>query len=126
MGANERSRHWAKGNEDGRYWREEGSPVRPFLRQGSDGEEGKKESTSPPPPRRKGPPLPNTKRKNPGAKEFREARANHDGVSPLTVELRDEDGTLTGTKTFYLPFAKVDLETDYARAWGIFQCRSGG
>jgi hypothetical protein len=45
--------------------------------------------------------IPNTARKNQGAKEFREAREQCDGHSPLTVSWQIDNGLQTVTKTFY-------------------------
>ncbi len=63
--------------------------------------------------------IPNTKRKNLGAKEFREALKDWDGESPLTVSWEIDNGL----KTFYPPFTGVDREADYARAYEVFQKR---
>ena len=69
----------------------------------------------------KGRHIPNTTRKNPGAKEFREARDNWDGKSPIKVSWEIDNGLKTVTKTFYPPFTKVDRETDYERAYHFFK-----
>jgi len=71
----------------------------------------------------KGRHIPNTARKNPGAKEFREARETWDQTSPLTVSWTIDDGLKEVTKTFYPPFEKVDREADYAKAWEVFTQR---
>jgi hypothetical protein len=70
--------------------------------------------------------LPNTVRKDPGAKELREARKTHDGVLPLTVSWRVDNGLTTVTKTFHPPFTRVDREEDYRRAWAAFTARFDG
>ena len=74
--------------------------------------------------------VPNTKRKNQGAKEFRDAHENwklETGNSklPLTVSWEIDDGNQTVTKTFYPPFTKVDREADYQRAYRVFKERYG-
>jgi hypothetical protein len=71
----------------------------------------------------KGRRLPNTVRKDPGAKELREARKSHDGALPLTVSWRVDNGLATVTKTFHPPFTGVDREGDYRRAWAAFIVR---
>ena len=67
--------------------------------------------------------IPNTARKNQGAKEFRDARDAWDGHSPLTVSWPIDNGLRTVTKTFYPPFSKVDREADYTRAYEVFKER---
>ncbi|WP_051340452.1 hypothetical protein [Azospirillum halopraeferens] len=69
--------------------------------------------------------LPNTVRKDAGAKELRAARQGHDGVSPITVSWPVDNGNATVTKTFHPPFTKVDREDDYRRAWAAFEARFG-
>jgi hypothetical protein len=71
----------------------------------------------------KGNRIPNTKRKNPGAKEFREALKNWDGESPLFVSWEIDNGLQTVTKTFYPPFEGVDREKDYEIAYNEFKRR---
>jgi hypothetical protein len=73
----------------------------------------------------KGRRLPNTARKDPGAKELREARKSHDDSSSLTVSWKIDNGLATVTKTFHPPFTKVDREDDYRRAWASFAARYG-
>ena len=67
--------------------------------------------------------LPNTVRKDPGAKELRTARVGHDGSSPITISWPVDGGNATVAKTFYPPFTKVDREDDYRRAWAAFEAR---
>lgn len=67
--------------------------------------------------------IPNTKRKNQGARQFRDALDSWDNKSPLTVSWTVDDGKRTVTKTFYPPFTKVDREADYALAYETFQQR---
>ncbi|MEH2548689.1 hypothetical protein V1283_005334 [Bradyrhizobium sp. AZCC 2262] len=67
--------------------------------------------------------LPNTVRKDPGAKELRDARKTHDGTSPLTISWKVDNGLATVTKTFHPPFTKVHREEDYRRAWASFTAR---
>lgn len=71
----------------------------------------------------KGNKVPNSSRKESGAKEVREARKDWDGKSPLTVSWEIDDGRETVTKTFYPPFTKVNREEDYRIAYEEFQRR---
>lgn len=67
--------------------------------------------------------LPNTTRKDPGAKELREALKNHDSVSPVTVSWEIDNGNTTVTKTFVPPFKHVDRIEDYRTAYRVFSER---
>jgi len=69
--------------------------------------------------------LPNTARKQAGGKELRTARADHDGMSPLTVSWEIDNGNQTVTKTFYPPFSHVDRIEDYRTAYRVFSERLG-
>ena len=69
--------------------------------------------------------LPNTARKDAGGKELREARADHDGTSPLTVSWEIDNGNQTVTRTFYPPFRHVDRIEDYRTAYRVFAERLG-
>lgn len=73
----------------------------------------------------KGRRLPNTTRKDPGAKELREALKNHDGKSPVEVSWEIDNGNQTVTKTFYPPFQHVDRIEDYKVAYSVFKERLG-
>jgi hypothetical protein len=69
--------------------------------------------------------LPNTARKDAGAKELRSARDSWDGSTPLTVTWHIDNGQKQVTKTFHPPFTAVDREGDYERAWMMFEGRLG-
>ncbi|NEX19871.1 hypothetical protein G3480_06005 [Thiorhodococcus mannitoliphagus] len=69
--------------------------------------------------------LPNTTRKDPGAKELREALTHHDGTTPVTVSWTIDNGNQTRTRTFHPPFVPVDRIDDYRRAWAVFTERLG-
>lgn len=69
--------------------------------------------------------LPNTTRKDAGAKELREALKNHDGESPITVSWQIDNGLQTVTKTFCPPFKHVDRIEDYKIAYRVFSERLG-
>lgn len=67
--------------------------------------------------------LPNTGRKDAGAKELREARKEQGNANPITVSWPIDNGNSTVTKTFHPPFTHVDREQDYADAWQKFSQR---
>ncbi len=69
--------------------------------------------------------LPNTTRKDAGAKELREALKSHDDISPITVSWEIDNGNQTVTKTFYPPFMHVDRIEDYKTAYRVFSERLG-
>ena len=69
--------------------------------------------------------LPSITRKDAGAKELREARKNHDGISPVTVSWEIDNGNQTITKTFYPPFKHVDRIEEYKTAYRVFSERLG-
>ena len=79
--------------------------------------------------------IPNTARKNPGAKEFRAALAEwkeaggdplDPGAPPLEVSWQIDNGLQAVTKTYYPPFTPVDREADYEHALRVFEQRLGG
>ena len=67
--------------------------------------------------------LPNTTRKDPGGKEVRDARKAHDGIAPLTVSWKIDNGRSVVTRTFHPPFTRVEREEDYRRTWTAFAAR---
>ena len=69
--------------------------------------------------------LPNTTRKDAGAKELLDALSNHDDTSPVTVTWPIDNGNRSLTKTFYPPFTHVDRVEDYGRAFDVFESRLG-
>lgn len=69
--------------------------------------------------------IPNTRRKNQGAREFRAALDGWDGTSPLTVSWPVDNGRHMVSKTYYPPFAGVDREAEYARAFAHFRAVPG-
>jgi hypothetical protein len=73
----------------------------------------------------KGRHIPNTARKNPGAKEFRDALTHWNGQNPITVTWPIDNGNATVTQTFYPPFTGVDREAEYAKAFEVFAKRYG-
>lgn len=73
----------------------------------------------------KGHRLPNTTRKDPGAKELREILKSHDGDSAVTVCWEIDNGNQKVTNTFYPPFTHVDRIEDYRVAYSIFKERLG-
>lgn len=73
----------------------------------------------------KGRRLPNTTRKDAGAKELREALKKYDGISPVTISWEIDNGNQTVTKTFYPPFRHVDRIEDYKTAYRVFGERLG-
>ncbi len=73
----------------------------------------------------KGRRLPNTARKDAGAKELRDALHNHDGISPVTVSWDIDNGNQSVTKTFHPPFRHVDRIEDYKTAYRVFSERLG-
>ncbi|GBO87325.1 N-6 DNA methylase [Marinobacter salsuginis] len=69
--------------------------------------------------------LPNTTRKEPGAKELFQLLSNSDDTSPVTVSWEIDNGNQTVTKTFYPPFSNVDRIEDYRTAYRVFSERLG-
>lgn len=81
--------------------------------------------------------LPTTTRKDPGAKElrdalkgllpsldFREAALTYSG-DPITVSWPIDHGRSTVTRTFHQPFTPVDREDDYRVAYEFFKAMAG-
>ena len=68
--------------------------------------------------------LPNTTRKEAGAKEVRELLEKNDGVAPITVSWDIDNGIQKMTQTFYPPFQNVDRIVDYKAVYGSFEGRS--
>ncbi|MFH1138028.1 MAG: hypothetical protein V1816_18310 [Pseudomonadota bacterium] len=68
--------------------------------------------------------IPNTSRKNQGAKEFRAALETWDQESPLTVSWLIDNDEQAVTRTFHPPFTGVDREEDYRRAFLFFKARA--
>jgi hypothetical protein len=58
-----------------------------------------------------------------GAKELREALANHDGRCPVTVSWEIDNGNQVVTKTSHFPFTPVDRIADYDLAFRVFNGR---
>ena len=73
----------------------------------------------------KGQHVPNTVRKNRGAREVRDSLEDWSGNDAVTVSWDLDNGRTTVTKTFYPPFTKVDREADYARAYEVLKQRHG-
>jgi hypothetical protein len=73
----------------------------------------------------KGRRLPNTTRKDAGAKELREELIDHDGNTFVTVNWEIDNGNQAVTKTFYPPFKHVDRIEDYKTAYRVFSARLG-
>jgi hypothetical protein len=69
--------------------------------------------------------LPNTTRKDAGAKELRDSLANHDGKTPVTVSWEIDNRNQTVTKTFHPPFKHIDRIEDYKVAYRVFKERLG-
>lgn len=67
--------------------------------------------------------LPNTGRKEAGARELREALREHDGESPVSVSWAIDNGLQTRARTFYPPFTPVDRVDDYRTAYRVFAAR---
>lgn len=67
--------------------------------------------------------LPNTARKDQGAKELRDILAAQDEEGPITVSWEIDNGNQTVTKTFYPPFTHVDRIEDYKTAYRVFSER---
>ena len=68
---------------------------------------------------------PSYHRESLGRLEFRNALAEHDGVSPIRITWEIDNGNATVTKTFYPPFKHVDRIEDYKTAYRVFSERLG-
>jgi hypothetical protein len=68
--------------------------------------------------------LPNTTRKDGGAKELRDALQHHDDHSPITVTWPIDNGNQTVTRTFYPLFRHVDRIEDYRTAYRVMKDRT--
>ncbi|WP_285433147.1 hypothetical protein [Pseudomonas sp. fls2-241-R2A-110] len=69
--------------------------------------------------------LPNSLRRDSGAKEVKLALETHDGISPITVSWEIDNGIQIVTRTFYPPFVGVDRIEDYHTAYRVFSERLG-
>jgi hypothetical protein len=67
--------------------------------------------------------LPNTARKDAGGRELRDALADHDGQSSVTVSWTIDNGQREVTRTFHPPFTPADRIEDYRVAYRVFSER---